>query len=172
MACHNQLVPIEDNCTQWRSEERGGQNLRGCRRFFSPLGSCVQSNSRRELGPRTLSENSEVDQKSHEALAQILEVEHHSKAAWNRGSPCETDAVHWWWYCQVDWALSRAVPPGRSPLWLELLEKQAKVCSKLERRGRHPCVRMNKKRLEDVRSASTGHDRQQKRAVVKKEKCE
>ena len=31
---------------------------------------------------------------------------------------------------------------------------------------------MNKKRLEDVRSASTGHDRQQKRAVVKKEKCE
>ena len=36
------------------------------------------------------------------------------------------------------------------------LEKQAKVRSKLERRGRHPRVRMNKKRLEDVRSASTG----------------
>ena len=31
------------------------------------------------------------------------------------------------------------------------LEKQAKVCSKLERRGRHPCVNMNKKRPEDVK---------------------
>ena len=53
------------------------------------------------------------------------------------------------------------------------LEKQAKVRSKLERRGRHPRVRMNKKRLEDVKKKRQHrHDRQQKRAAVKKEKRE
>ena len=53
------------------------------------------------------------------------------------------------------------------------LEKQAKVRSKLERRGRHPRVRMNKKRLEDVKKKRQHrHDRKQKRAEVKKEKRE
>lgn len=53
------------------------------------------------------------------------------------------------------------------------LEKQAEVRSKLERRGRHPRVRMNKKRLEDVKKKRQHrHDRQQKRAAVKKEKRE
>merc|ERR1711862_652353 len=51
------------------------------------------------------------------------------------------------------------------------LEKQAKLRSKLERRGRLPRVRMNKKRLEDVKKKRQHRqDRQQKRAAVKKEK--
>ena len=42
------------------------------------------------------------------------------------------------------------------------LEKQAKLRSKLERRGRHPRVRMNKKRLEDVKKKRQHrHDRKQ-----------
>ena len=53
------------------------------------------------------------------------------------------------------------------------LEKQAEVRSKLERRGRHPCVRVNKKRLNDAKKKRQHrHERQQKRAAVKQEKRE
>ena len=53
------------------------------------------------------------------------------------------------------------------------LKKQAKVRSSLEKRGRHPRVKMNKKRLEDVKKKRQHkHTKQQKRAAVKKEKRE
>ena len=53
------------------------------------------------------------------------------------------------------------------------LEKQAEVRSKLERRGRHPCVRVNKKRLNDAKKKRQHrHERQQKRTAVIQEKRE
>ena len=47
------------------------------------------------------------------------------------------------------------------------LEKQEEFCSKLERRGRHPRVRMDKKRLEDVKKKHRyRHKRQQERKAI------
>ena len=53
------------------------------------------------------------------------------------------------------------------------LEEQAKVPFKLRVRGCHPCVKMNKKRLEDVKKKRQHkHTKQQQRAAVKREKRE
>ena len=53
------------------------------------------------------------------------------------------------------------------------LEKQAEIRSKLERRRRHPRVKMSKKRIQDVEKNCL-HDqtKQLERAAVKKEKRE
>ena len=50
------------------------------------------------------------------------------------------------------------------------LEKQAR--SKFERKGRHPRVKMSKKRLQDVEKSVSKNKKQLQRAAVKKEKCE
>ena len=57
--------------------------------------------------------------------------------------------------------------------WLGLLKKQAEIHSRMEKRARHPRVKMDKKSLEDIRkSRKTRRTKQQERAVKKKEKQE
>ena len=53
------------------------------------------------------------------------------------------------------------------------LEKQSEICSKFERRGRHPRVKMSKKRQQDMeKKRQHKRNKQLQRAAVKKEKRE
>ena len=49
------------------------------------------------------------------------------------------------------------------------LEKQAEIRSKFERKGHHPCVKMSKKRLQDVEKSVSTNKKQLQRTAVKKE---